>query len=283
MKAAICAVAKNENDYIKEWVEYHLRLGFSKIFIHDNNNPGDNSLSEVLSEEIEKQTVEIIDYRGRKSFQMEAYNTCYGIYGMNYDWMAFIDIDEFITIAENSGYENIAEFLSDAGDDADAILINWMFYGDNGKVHYEKGNVVDRFPRPVMPLDNYQNRHVKSIARTGRNIKFETNVHCVEGENLVLEDDCFKKVPGVSPLKSPSFQNLYIRHYGTKTVEEFIRCKIGRGAADSEYGQKIYRLKLFYRDNLRTKEKRDVEKALCPGKMVMMMDIYDLLKKLGIS
>ena len=37
MKCAICAIAKNENDYINEWCKYHLNLGFDEIYIFDNN------------------------------------------------------------------------------------------------------------------------------------------------------------------------------------------------------------------------------------------------------
>ena len=38
MKAVICAIAKFEYNYIYEWVEYHLNLGFDKIVIYDNND-----------------------------------------------------------------------------------------------------------------------------------------------------------------------------------------------------------------------------------------------------
>ena len=37
MKIALVCIAKNEDDYIEEWVNYHLKLGFSKIFIYENN------------------------------------------------------------------------------------------------------------------------------------------------------------------------------------------------------------------------------------------------------
>ena len=38
MKTALCAIAKNENLYIREWVEYYMKLGFSNIILYDNNN-----------------------------------------------------------------------------------------------------------------------------------------------------------------------------------------------------------------------------------------------------
>ena len=43
MNTAICCIAKYENRYLKEWVDYHMELGFDQIFIFDNNtlNGGD--------------------------------------------------------------------------------------------------------------------------------------------------------------------------------------------------------------------------------------------------
>ena len=43
MKSAVCAVARNENAYLLEWIDYHLNLGFDKIFLYDNNDPEDDS------------------------------------------------------------------------------------------------------------------------------------------------------------------------------------------------------------------------------------------------
>ena len=38
MKTALCAIAKNENLYIREWVEHYKNIGVSKIFLYDNND-----------------------------------------------------------------------------------------------------------------------------------------------------------------------------------------------------------------------------------------------------
>ena len=32
-KTALACIAKNEDMYIDEWIEYHLKIGFDKIFI----------------------------------------------------------------------------------------------------------------------------------------------------------------------------------------------------------------------------------------------------------
>jgi len=36
MRTAIVAIVKNEHRFIKEWVDYHLALGFDDIYIYED-------------------------------------------------------------------------------------------------------------------------------------------------------------------------------------------------------------------------------------------------------
>ena len=38
MRVVVCAMAKNEHLYIKDWVNHYLRIGFDKIYIYDNDD-----------------------------------------------------------------------------------------------------------------------------------------------------------------------------------------------------------------------------------------------------
>ena len=37
MRTAIVCIAKNEDRYIKEWAEDHLKLGFDSVYIYQND------------------------------------------------------------------------------------------------------------------------------------------------------------------------------------------------------------------------------------------------------
>ena len=37
MKTALVCIAKNEDHYIDEWIEYYLKLGIDHIFIYQND------------------------------------------------------------------------------------------------------------------------------------------------------------------------------------------------------------------------------------------------------
>lgn len=37
MRCALVCIAKDEDDYIREWADYHLKIGFDDIYILQNN------------------------------------------------------------------------------------------------------------------------------------------------------------------------------------------------------------------------------------------------------
>jgi ABC-type branched-subunit amino acid transport system substrate-binding protein len=51
-KVALCAIAKNENLYIREWVNWYKKLGVSKIFLYDNNDIDGEHFEDVISDYI---------------------------------------------------------------------------------------------------------------------------------------------------------------------------------------------------------------------------------------
>ena len=48
-KIGLCVIGKKENKYAKEYVDYYKSIGFSHIFIYDNNDKDDERFEEVLS------------------------------------------------------------------------------------------------------------------------------------------------------------------------------------------------------------------------------------------
>src|SRR5690606_38250847 len=59
------------------------------------------------------------------------------------DWIAFIDLDEFVVIPEHA---SIQDFLADYGH-LEAIAINWKMFGSSGHEKHEPGLVIERFTR----------------------------------------------------------------------------------------------------------------------------------------
>ena len=96
---AICVIAKNENLYIKDFVNYYKDLGIQKIFLYDNNDILGENFQEVLKNDIQTNFVEIINIRGKKKIQVEAYNDCYQKNINDFSWFLIIDVDEYFFIS----------------------------------------------------------------------------------------------------------------------------------------------------------------------------------------
>ena len=95
---AICVIGKQENRYIKEFVNYYRKLKITKIFLYDNNDLNGENFEDILSKYIKFNFIEIVNYRGKYKPQTEAYNHCYIKNNKYYNWIAFYDADEYLYI-----------------------------------------------------------------------------------------------------------------------------------------------------------------------------------------
>lgn len=268
MKVALCAIARFENRYVKEWVDYHLNLGFSHIYLYDNNRENEERISDVIDIDLAKyrDIVTIVPFHDVTLCpQLKAYNDCYQ--KTDCDWIAFFDLDEFFTFNASSKFSSVADFVQTVNHQYDAILINWMAFGDNG--HCSSGNysVLSRFTTPLpmhfsvcnilgkQPL----NGHVKSIVRTGLNVRM-SGPHtacgisqCCNAKGEPIENNAYQ--PFIS------HEVAYLRHFITKSIEEFIQTKGRRPAADSSFSH--YSISSFFWYNKPTIRKLLIYKRYC--------------------
>ena len=126
LKVLLCTIGKEENKYIKEFVNHYRKLKIEKIILYDNNDINGENFKDILNKEIFNNFVEIINFRGFKNPQVKAVFNCYKNYSKKYDWIAFYDIDEFLQIRN---YNNINKFLSlPKFKKCQSIIINWRYY-----------------------------------------------------------------------------------------------------------------------------------------------------------
>lgn len=260
MKTSICCIAKCENDYLVEWVEYHLNLGFNHIYIYDNNDEDGERIEEVLGTYINT-NVFVVNCRGLRAYQVKAYTEFYTLYGNDYDWIAYIDVDEFVTFSEKSGIKNINDYL-DTIHGFDIIHLNWMCYGDNDIVDYTSNSVLERFTKPL-PFDKHiqydfpENFHVKSIIKGRLNLTgVEIVPHSPSGNFRICDENGIKRIENTY-FKPYSYEVIYIRHYVTKTIYEWFK-KVSRGIATSNSYSYLYPIERFFKYNIDTNEKRRV-------------------------
>ena len=218
---AVCAIAKNEGPYFKEWIEWHREQGVEKFYIYDNEST--DCTKEVLQPYIESGLVEYTYFPGYRK-QLAAYDACLEKFRYDSHWIAFIDLDEFIVPIKD---KSIPEFLK-RFEGFPAVEINWLIYGSGGAKTRTSGTMMERFKCHSLP-DHYLNRHVKSIVDTRRVF---TLIGCheaarISGYAVDSHGDLIKKH---FREREPQQDVIRINHYAVRSYEEFLE-KQNRGRA----------------------------------------------------
>ena len=231
LKVCVCTLGKNENRYIREFVELYHNYSVDKIYLYDNNDIDGERFDDVIGEYINNGFVEIIDWRGVKgtSTYYGIMNSCYQTYHNNYDWQIFYELDEFLYLKD---YQNIKSYLiQNKFNKCQSIQLNWVHMSDNNQIYYENKSLNERFPKPGKNVvKNKQNKicFIKTMIRGNlKNINITHN-HFLS-KNLKACNGFGRKsrVKGFLSLE-PDYEYYYIKHYYSKTVQEFIE-KIERG------------------------------------------------------
>ena len=166
-RVCLCTIGKNENKYIREYVEYYKAYGVDKIFLYDNNGLNGENFEDVISDYINNRFVELINYRNIfNDPQITSYNNCYKKNSKSYDWLIFFDIDEYIYLKD---FKNIKEYLGDKRFyNCERIQLNWIFYTDNNLLYYDNRTLAERFTErqpSAIGIKTDGNQGIKSIVR----------------------------------------------------------------------------------------------------------------------
>lgn len=218
---AICAIAKNEGPYFKEWIDWHQKQGVEKFYIYDNEST--DCTKEVLAPYIESGLVEYNYWPGKKQ-QLATYDDCFERHRLDARWIAVIDLDEFIVPIKD---KSIPDFLRKM-ENFSSVEINWLVYGSSGAKKQEPGRVMDRFRRHSQP-EHKLNTHVKSIVDPRRVC---TMVGCHEASRISgrAADSHGNPLKKGFRDRVPQQDVIKINHYAIKSYEEFL-AKRARGRA----------------------------------------------------
>lgn len=222
IKPVIVCLAKLENDYIYEFIKYHIHLGFDMIYLYDNEDVP--TYEKLLKPKFGDKLVVThtpgnegipIQFQVLRHF-MNNYIDTNGI-----THVAHIDIDEFVTLKK---HKNIKEFINeyittDLNDIKCAgIGMNWRFFGSNG--HTEKTNipVTQRFTK----CEVKGNSHVKTLFNKDLVRTFET-VHSVIpfNEKEYPIKNSVNEIMSGPQNENIDFSIIQLNHYKCKTLTEF--------------------------------------------------------------
>lgn len=226
MKVAVCAFVRNEERHIAEWIAYQSIVGFDSIVLYDNMSA--DATASIATSAGKISDVRVVPWDAtHKLAQISAYQNCLDQFSSEFDWIAFLDADEFFA---SQSYESVKYIITkNAG--SPAIAINWAIFGSSGLVSYPKDLCISSFTRRA-PASLGTNRHYKSIINT-RALRSIKSVHgacasegCVRPDGSGFDD----QKPG-KMFDAANFDICQINHYFVKSRAHWSE-KLSRGYRD---------------------------------------------------
>jgi hypothetical protein len=145
---AACLIVYNETLYLDEWLDFHIALGFSPIYIYDNS-PDFELQTELYSGGLSWydtrvhywQHIQLIHFP-LTPVQLAAYDRCIKQDASNSTFVALIDADEFLVLKKHN---NVIDFMDHyCNFQCGQLSINWRQMGMSSERHYTPVPVLRR-------------------------------------------------------------------------------------------------------------------------------------------
>jgi glycosyltransferase involved in cell wall biosynthesis len=217
---------KNEGEYLKEWLDYHIKIGVEKFYLCDNEST-DNTCK-ILQPYIEKGIVDYTYWKG-KGQQLSTYRNA--IKRTKTKWLAFIDLDEFIVYKG----ESIIDFLKRQPDNVSQVSLGWVIYGSNGHIKKPKGGIIENYQYRAK-----RNCSCKSISKPMAAYSCNS-AHCTHVIGRTINENERTIIPSRDVVLP--FEKFRINHYQVKSLEEYrIRQKRGDvGTSSDRYSDEFFK------------------------------------------
>lgn len=209
-RVAICLRFKNEARFLSEWLDYYLAAGVKHFFLY--NNFSIDNYQEVLRPYEARGVVTVIDWP-RIPASPEAENDCIGRARGRFEWVGFLDADEFVVVRNG---QSIPEFLSKFLN-VPAVALHWYYYGSSGHERRPSNGVIRAYTRRALS----PNEHFKVFVRPDQVTRNRNshNFYFRRARCAVLEDG--RRAYG--SMARPAIAKLaWINHYYCKSLEDYL-------------------------------------------------------------
>lgn len=213
----ICAILKDEHQYLKEWINYHLNIGVDQIYLYEDVTSKTHIDITKDYDDVHLMSMgDFIDMDNCLEKQRDTYNKFIETYKDNIDYAFFIDIDEFVDFADDYTLEDLINQCDEWG----AVLLPWKYYGACGNVDNPKTDVVTTY-HTYTPIKFPKNPNgCKLMAKAFVNMK--------EGRMKHIHYHTHS-VPIVPWDNEDLYTKCWLNHYITKSWEEWCNRLFVRG------------------------------------------------------
>lgn len=244
---SIMAIFKTEQDYMEEWLDYHISQGFEQIYLYCND-PNLN-LYPYLSNLKYISYIKLIDWvdkknNGMDTIQRQAYTHCIQTYSHESQFLMMLDLDEFVVPIKS--YSKVSDYilsLKPQWNNITAFKIQRYDFGSSGHITKPKTDVMESYKFHEIICSSF-----KTLANTDY-IDKDSKFWRVHDFNLIPNKSgkIFNSYFGYHETGFPNSCKpesvneipLVINHYYTKSYEEYLaRCEMWKKGGINPIGHR---------------------------------------------
>lgn len=216
MKTAICAIIKDEHLFLKEWIDWHLGLGFDAIHLFEDK--GSQNHEEICAKysnvslrryEDDEQVRKLLSAQGHSKRQLVLYRWFAETYRGRYNWAAFIDLDEFIMLEDGYTLDKLCNEFSDYP----TVYLFWKMKGASGHLERPQCGVIEAYTETCPFLEQDVN---------GWNCKSLVNLRANKGLWSLHHGNGGVCTNLSTSINTPVYGKAWINHYFTKSWEDWL-------------------------------------------------------------
>ena len=212
---SVMAILKDEAPNMEEWLCHHMAIGVDHFFLYDNGST--DELHEVLKPYADHGVVTTV-YFPMRGLQRDANNHVVRFFGDTTEWIAYVDIDEFL-VPEHD--ESISEVMA-RYPDAEQVLVSRKEFCYSGHRTPVEGLVTEEYREyservPRMGTSEILAKPIirpRGTARVGIHNAFTVHGRTVNTAGQPTSEEA-------TVIEDPSYTNLQMNHYFTKSWQEF--------------------------------------------------------------
>jgi len=245
---AVAACLKNEGQFLLEWVAHHRGAGFDKVFLITNDcADGTDAIADRLMAMGEAIHIRNPMTPGDGPQVSGMRHLLADPRLSDVAWLLHCDADEFLNVTAGGG--KVQDLLYAAGQDCDAIAIQWRVFGSDGVQDYAPCLVTERYVSRSNRVTAYQRWHktlfrpekfgwardhmpkdpVSKAIRLRNTAGLAMSPHSLFKPRLSRYRDCDD---------AWTWDNACLHHYATRAEDVFLLKNVrgdGMGAVSSKY------------------------------------------------
>lgn len=222
MKTCIFVVIKDEQEYIEDYIRYHIDLGIDTLFFfEDIDSTSHKSITDKypkvelhsVKELLPLERIQQMKEQGRFQYHYIKAGLLWIRDNFDYDWCFCLDSDEYVTTTEPF------PAVLTAFQDYDGILLYWKNFGCSK--HLKK----PKYDKPIWEIYTEECGYTHCDWKLKQHTKMCYNMKRLKERHIASNHFALSNWIRTDGSKRrtdpPTFKTMYLRHYITKSWEEF--------------------------------------------------------------